>query len=391
MRRWLIALLILILAAMATRWVMQRRASATTSGQPAPTSAQLVSDTVELSPADLIGVQEQTLVQQVPVSGSVQAARSAWVKARIAGDLRELKVKEGDAVQQGQVIGRIDESDVKDRLLQAKRQVDMAQAQLKTAQLAYDNNQALFNKNFISQTALVNSQAALSSAEANLQLAIAGERIAQKAVGDALLIAPFSGQVASVVTQMGERANVDARIVEIVDLSQMEVMVTLNPNEASAIQVGQTASLRVEGVSQDVSAKLKRINPSVDPATRSIRAYLQLTGSAGLRQGLFAQGQISVSEAKGLAVPLSAIRNDRPSPYVFKVLDGRIAMQAVELGDKGPLNQEQGGETWVLVRGLQAGDAILAATVGTVREGLKVTSRTKAQAPTANPAAGQGK
>jgi RND family efflux transporter MFP subunit len=305
--------------------------------------------------------------------------------------LRELKVKEGDAVQQGQVIGRIDESDVKDRLLQAKRQVDMAQAQLKTAQLAYDNNQALFNKNFISQTALVNSQAALSSAEANLQLAIAGERIAQKAVGDALLIAPFSGQVASVVTQMGERANVDARIVEIVDLSQMEVMVTLNPNEASAIQVGQTASLRVEGVSQDVSAKLKRINPSVDPATRSIRAYLQLTGSAGLRQGLFAQGQISVSEAKGLAVPLSAIRNDRPSPYVFKVLDGRIAMQAVELGDKGPLNQEQGGETWVLVRGLQAGDAILAATVGTVREGLKVTSRTKAQAPAANPAAGQGK
>ncbi len=397
MRRWLIALLILILAAVATRWVMQRRAAATNSGQPAPTSAQLVSDTVELSPADLIGVQEQTLVQQVQVSGNVQSARSAWVKARIAGDVRELRVKEGDTVQQGQTIGRIDDTDAKDRLQQAKRQVEMAQAQLKTAQLTFDNNQALVNKNFISQTALINSQAALSSAEANLQSAIAGERIANKAVSDALLVAPFSGQVASVSTQMGERANVDARIVEIVDLSQMEVMVTLNPNEASAIKVGQTASLRVEGVSQDVTARLQRINPSVDPATRSVRAYLQLPSTPGLRQGLFAQGQISISQAKGLAVPLSAVRNDRPSPYVFKVQEGRIAMQALELGVKGPLSSEQEGETWVMVKGLRPGDAILASTVGTVREGLKVTSKAKAPAQvaptaqTAPPAAGQGK
>lgn len=403
LRRWLIALLILILAAVATRWVMQRRAASTNSGQPAPTSAQLVSDTVELSPADLIGVQEQTLVQQVQVSGNVQSARSAWVKARIAGDVRELRVKEGDTVQQGQTIGRIDDADAKDRLQQAKRQVEMAQAQLKTAQLAFDNNQVLVNKNFISQTALINSQAALSSAEANLQSAIAGERIANKAVSDALLVAPFSGQVASVATQMGERANVDARIVELVDLSQMEVMVTLNPNEASAIKVGQTASLRVEGVSQDVTARLQRINPSVDPATRSVRAYLQLPGTPGLRQGLFAQGQISISQAKGLAVPLSAVRNDRPSPYVFKVQEGRIAMQAIDLGIKGPLSNEQEGETWVMVKGLNPGDAILASTVGTVREGLKVTSKTKAPAPaapsaqtaptaqTATPAAGQGK
>lgn len=372
LRRWLIALFILLVLAFGVRWFMQRKADAPASGPQAPTSAQLVSDTVTLADADLIAVSERTVLQQVSVSGNVQAVRSAWVKARVAGDLKEVRVKEGDVVTQGQVLARIDDTDARDRHQQAQRQTEMARAQLKTAQLAFDNNQALVNKGFISQTALINSQAALSSAEANLQLALAGERIAQKAVADAVLTAPFSGQVASVAAQTGERANVDAKILEVVDLQQLEVMVSLNPNEASALQLGQTANLQIEGLPNTVQATLQRINPSVDPATRSVRAYLKLPSQAALRQGLFAQGQLIVGQAKGLALPLSAVRTNRPLPQVLRVLEGRVAAHTVELGARGPLSDAPQGETWVMVRGLNAGEAVLAASAGSVREGLKV-------------------
>ena len=385
LRRWLIALLILILLAVAVRWFLQRKAGSEGGAPQAPTSAQLVSDTVTLADTDVLVLTERTVLQQVAVSGNVQAVRSAWVKARVAGDLKEVRVKEGDVVTQGQVLARIDDIDARERLQQAQRQTEMARAQLKTAQLAFDNNQALVNKGFISQTALINSQAALTSAEANLQLAQAGERIAQKAVADAVLTAPFSGQVSSVVAQTGERANVDAKILEVVDLRQMEVMVSLNPNEAAALQLGQVANLQVEGLNEPVVAKLQRINPSVDPATRSVRAYLQLTSQAGLRQGLFAQGQLIVGQTTGLALPLSAVRTNRPLPHVLRVVDGRVAMQTVELGARGPLGDARQSEPWVMVRGLQPGDQVLAASAGSVREGLQVI-RPAAPAPTAPPA-----
>ncbi len=379
LRRWLIAVLILIVLAALVRWALARR-SAQAPKATAPTAAQLASDQLEVSPQDVLTVQPQTLALQVPVSGPVQAVRSAWVKARVAGDLKQVRVKEGETVQQGQVVALTDDTDAKERLRQASRQVEMARAQLQTAQLGFDNNQALVNQGFISKTALINSQASLTSAKANLDQALAGERIAEKALADTVLKAPLNGQVASVLMQTGERANPDARILEVVDLSALEVMVSLNPSHAAGLAIGQTARLQVEGQAQPLTAQLLRINPSVDPATRSVRAYLQLPHAAGLRQGLFAQGQLQQGQAQGLAVPLSAVRTDRPEPHVLALVDQRVRVLPVQMGARGPLlNQPEGGQWVIITSGLTGGEQVLAASTGALREGLQVRVATPAK------------
>lgn len=92
-----------------------------TSSQGA-SSAAPVESRVELAASDVVTAERMTLSQQVPVSGSLRALHSAYVKAHVSGDLQILSVREGDRVRAGQVIGRIDATEYQARLRQAREQ-----------------------------------------------------------------------------------------------------------------------------------------------------------------------------------------------------------------------------------------------------------------------------
>ena len=98
--------------------------------------------------------------------------------------------------------------------------------------------------------------------------------------------------VAQRLAQPGERVAVDGRIVEIVDLSRLELEATLSAADSVAVRVGQQAVLRVEGNDRAIAARVARINPSAQAGSRSVLAYLAIDDPAGLRQGLFAQGTL---------------------------------------------------------------------------------------------------
>ena len=163
-RRLVWAVLALVLLALALfGW---RGWQARKSAAPAAASAPRAT-VIELAPTDLATARVVDLQTGLPVSGTLKALQTALVKARVPGELQGLTVREGDAVQAGQVLARIDSSDHADRLRQAEQQASAAQAQVAIAQRQYDNNAALVNQGFISRTALDNSLASLESARAN--------------------------------------------------------------------------------------------------------------------------------------------------------------------------------------------------------------------------------
>ena len=86
----------------------------------------------------------------------------------------------------------------------------------------------------------------------------------------------------------------------------------------------------MEGSPRPVAARVVRINPSAQAGSRSVLAYLSLADPAGLRQGLFAQGTLAVGRASALAVPLSAVRTDKP--FVQVVEDNKVAHKPVQTG-----------------------------------------------------------
>jgi RND family efflux transporter MFP subunit len=286
-------------------------------------AASLRAPTVyELGPQDVVQARHLTLTESVGISGALRAAHTAAVKAKVAGELQGLQVREGDRVAAGQVLARIDTTEYQARVQQADQQAQAAAAQVTIAQRNLSNNQALVNQGFISKTALETSLANLDSAQANLRAAEAALDIARKTLADTALRSPITGQVASRAVQNGERVGVDTRVLEVVDLSVLELEAAVPPADAALLRVGQKALVAVEGLTQPVGAEVVRISPAAQAASRSVMVYLRLQAGAGLRHGLFAQGQVTLGQRSGVAIPATSVRNDRPRPYVQVVRTG---------------------------------------------------------------------
>jgi RND family efflux transporter MFP subunit len=348
------------------RWMNQRQ-STTAVQTNAPTTS-----TVELSASDVVKVQAMDMVLGLPVSGTLKASQSAMVKARMVGELMDLTVREGDLVKAGQVIARIDPTEYQARERQAKQQADAAWAQVEIAQKQYDNNKALMEQGFISPTALQNAMASLNGAKATHMAAMAALDVTRKAMDDTTVRSPISGQVAQRLAQPGERMTQDGRIVEVVNLSQLEIEAALPAADAGLVRPGMRAKMTIEGMEEAVTAKVLRISPSAQAGSRSVLVYLGLAGEEGLRQGLFAEGTLGTRSTRALAVPLASVRTDKPQPYV-QVVDGeQVKHITVQTGTRTEQTQNNLTLTWVEVQGLTEGTQVLTASAGAVREGTQV-------------------
>ncbi len=362
--KWLVPVVVVaLLVAGGARTIVARRAAQAELATAA--AASKAEAAVELAPSDIVAVRRITLSEGLAISGTLRAVDSAWLKARVAGELRDLKLREGDSVSAGQVIARVDPSEYRLRQQQAQRLADAASAQIDIAQRTYDNNRALVEKGFISRTALDASLATLNAAKANHEAAVAAADVAAKSVADTAIRSPIDGQIAQRLVQNGERVGVDTRVAEVLDLSRLELASAIPAADSAPVRVGQVASIRIEGSDGPIRAEVVRINPSASEASRSVPVYLRLDRVEGLRQGMFAQGRIEIARSATLALPLEAVRTDRPKPYVQLLLEDRVVHRPVRTGARGMVD----GVEMVGVEGLAEGARVLVGSVGAIRDG----------------------
>jgi RND family efflux transporter MFP subunit len=369
---WAVALLAV---AAALGYYLRQPVPATTSkptpAVPAPAGAAPAA-VLDIQASDLWLVEPQTLVLSLPISGNLKAVNTVAVKARVPGELIELKGREGDSVKAGEVVARLDPTEYQRRLRQAEQQADAAKTQIDIAKRQYDNNKALVEQGFISKTALDTSQASLAGAQATYNAALAGADVARKTLEDTVMRSPITGQIATRLAQPGEHVGMDMRLMDIVDLGSLELEATLSPADSVDVRIGQEAALSLEGRAQTINAKVLRINPSVQANSRSVLVYLRLQSTTGLKQGMYAQGDLQLSHRKTVALPLSAVRTDKPQPYVQMLMNNKVAHQTVSMGERGRLATQSNGEQWVAISGLPANSQVLPASVGALREGSPV-------------------
>lgn len=366
MKRWIVwmaaAIVVALIATGAWRALSQRKIQQ----QALAAAAQPAAPVMEVAPGEIWPVRRLDLTLEVPVSGALRALQSATIKARIAGELQGLTLREGDTVRAGQEVAHIDPTESHARLRQAQQQADAARAQVAINQRQLDNNRALVDQGFISRTALETAQSSLQAAQSSYEAALAAADVAHKALVDTVLRSPINGQVAQRLVQNGERVALETRILEVVDLSRFEVEALLAPADAVAVRVGQTARLQIEGSSETLQASVARINPSAQAGSRAVPVYLLIhSASPVLRQGLFVQGSLDAGASKRLAVPLEAVRTDKPAPYVQVAENNRVVHRHVQLGARSTVQ----GQTLVALEGLPEGALVLAGRVGTLPEG----------------------
>ena len=369
--RWcLLAVLLLMLGGGAGWWFKGRAAARVAAPMVAASAASAAPlQRLELAALDVLAVARLPLTRTLEISGSLRAVDSAFVKARVAAELKTLTVREGDTVKAGQVIGQLDPTEFDWRLRQAEQQANAARAQQEIAQRQLVNNKALVAQGFISPTALETSVSTEAGAQATLQAALAAVELARKSRSDAILTAPINGTVAQRLAQPGERVALDGRIVEIVDLSRLELEAAIAPQDLAALRLGARARLVVEGSTETVPATVARLNPSAQAGSRTVLAYLAVAPHPSLRNGLFARGVIDLEQRVALAIPLSAVRTDQSQPSALRIAGNQAQQQPLTLGLRGMANDVAMVE---VLSGLAEGDRVLAASTGLVPDGVQL-------------------
>lgn len=382
---WVVGLVVVLLVAgFVARTLASRAQQRAEAAAPVPPP-----QAIDLTAGDVVTARVQPFNRTLPISGSLKALDSAVVRAKVAAEVKSLSVREGDAVRAGQMIGQLDTLEVDLREQQADRNAASAKAQWDIAQRALNNNRALVAQGFISATGLETSISNEAAARATYEAALAAVNLARKARADARLVSPISGLVSQRLVQPGERVAVDAKLVEIVDLSRIELEAAVAPEDIGSVAVGQTARLTAEGLDGPVTARVARINPSTQAGTRAVLVYLRVDPRPQLRQGLFLTGVIDLSTAHALTVPLSTVRVDQAQPYVLAVIGGRVEQRKVTLGQRGELPIDGQTESVVeLTSGASEGMVLLRGSAGALRDGTSV--RVLDAAPPAAAAASAG-
>jgi len=330
---------------------------------PEPLAPQAV---VEFTQQDLYIVEPQVLERTLPLTGTLTPFTEATMKAKVAGELLEVSVREGEPVRQGQVLARIDRTEVQARAAARRADMEAARAQLDWADKNRASQKALLDKGFIAQAAYDNVRSNYDVARARLRAAEAELAMAQKALGDAVLVAPFAGIVSLRHAQPGERVAVDAKVLSVVDLSRMQLEAAVPATEIGKLGIGQAVAFRIDGFGERrFDGRIERINPATIAGSRSINVYAAIDNPEGeLRSGLFAQGEASLERVPGaLLVPATAVREEIGRSTVYALVDGFVKRREVKVGPADAAGRVQ------VLEGLAAGDRIVRFNLGALREG----------------------
>jgi len=344
---------------------------------PNPVASELVAQQAQqglrFGPMDWVMVKPTLLASYVPLTGSVRAVDSATVKAKVAGELRSLSVREGMAVNKGDIIGQIDTTDYELRIQERQAQLRQAEAQLLTAQRNADANRQLVARGFISENSSANTVSALDAAKAARDTVQFQLDQALKALGDTRLIAPISGMVAERYALPGEKLSPDNKVLSIVSTEKLEAELAVPAQDLVGVQIGQRLDLHVEGVDTAQAAKVLRINPATSGSSRNVMVYLQLEGpTSKLRIGAFVQGLLPLqSKGQVLAVPFNAVRDQGGRQAVWVVRQGKLEEQLVRTGIRDDRAKAPNGALGMIqiLEGLNEGDTVVATALGTSSSG----------------------
>ena len=333
-RGWVKLGLVALVVALAGGSLLAWRASAANKPEKKPEAEKQF----EFAPSDLVRLQPHELGRSIAVSGSINPVVSATVKSKLAAEVARIHAQEGQRVSAGQLLVTMDGADLKARLDGQLAAVAEAQARLDLALKTEKSNRQLLSQNFISQNAFDTAQSGVDVAQASLKAAQAQGLIAQRALSDTQVRAPFAGIVAKRLVNAGEKVSPDAPLMQLVDLSHMELQAQVPVAEVPFLKVGQEIQLTVDGFEGRIfKGQIGRINPAAEAGTRAISIFVALSNADGaLKGGMFAKGSVAVNGSAPVnALPVAAIQEEAGLNFVYVIKDGKLDRRPVVLGTHG--------------------------------------------------------
>ncbi|QEL65857.1 efflux transporter, RND family, MFP subunit [Oryzomicrobium terrae] len=286
-------------------------------------------------------------------AGYVVASRKAAVASKATGRLEWLGVREGSPVKEGQVVARLENSDVRAQADQAAANVVSAKAELADAEVSFHRTEELAAKKFISPSAVDTARARLNKARAALAQAQAAKRAADVAVDQTLIRAPFDGvvltkaaNVGDVITPFSSATDSKGAVVTMADMASLEVEADVSEANLAKIQVGQPCEIQLDAFPDErLRGRVSRLVPTVDRAKATVLAKVQFVTPDGqpdprllpemAAKVAFLSREMKDSERQPfIAVHHDAVQGEGDQASVFEVRDGVAHQREVRLGER---------------------------------------------------------
>jgi RND family efflux transporter MFP subunit len=308
----------------------------------------------------LTKVTRADISQDIAISGNIAALpnRDVRVSSLVAGRVAELSVAEGDHVNAGQLIAKIDDRPIRDQLQQAEAAVSLAQANLENARLSRERSETLFGRGIVARKELEDARTQQTVAEAALRQAEAARSTARLQLSRTEIHSPLTGTVVKRFASVGEQVDGTAAqpLAEVAERGEVELFASVPAPYLSKFRAGQTLGITSEAFpGKTLRGRVAAISPSVDPATNVGLVRVRLANESGLlRLGMFLNAQVPIeTHARALVVPPQAIyRDQQGQPHVYRVEGENAISVAVTLGIETP-------ESYEILSGVKEGDAIV--------------------------------
>ena len=327
--------------------------------------------TMQILDIDVTTAATETLSEVLKATGSLAPRRSVALTSQVNGTVKAVPVRVGDTVKAGDVLVQVDVETSEIQLRQQKATAAATRAQLAQAESQLERSEGLAARGLTPSATVESERSGIAALRANLDALEAGVAAAEINIRNATVTAPFDGVVAARSIEPGQIAGAGAPLVQIVDLSAMEMTAYVPVSASPQLQAGQKVALTVEGLA-DVTfeGSVEGISPVAAQGTRTVPVLISVANPDGLlRGGMFATGQIVTDRHEGaLAVPAVAIREDSQGSYVLVIADGKLERQPVEAG-----RSWNGARKVQIASGLEVGDVFVSGRLDDLEPGMPVT------------------
>jgi RND family efflux transporter MFP subunit len=357
-------------------------------------------------------VQRMSVQREVELSGTLMSPDMAKISSEVAGVVTDVRVQLGTEVRAGDVLVRLEPSELKlavDRAESALRQVEAqlgidrghdkqppADEQIASvrqqianrddARAAFERAQQLSARGLLTKADRDTADTRVKVSEANLQAALdnvrslkaslqdrrASYELAQKKLADAVIKAPVAGAVSERLVQPGEYIRENTPVVSIVQVNPLKLKTAIQEKHASVIRPGQGVEFNVEAfLNRTFKGKIAYVSPAVDQATRTfpVEALVENTDRV-LKPGFFAKGVVHTKiDENVLAVPEDAVSTLAGVSTVYVIENGKARQQQVALGARQ-------GKLVEVTTGLKGDETLATTNLSQLATGVSVRTDT---------------
>lgn len=309
----------------------------------------------QIVPIDFAVAELGTAARSVSATGTIQPIRAVGINSQLSGALTSVHVEEGNAVQAGAVLARLDSREVEAQLASAEASLELAR---RTAQ----RSEQLREQQIVTAAEYDRDQAALTAA-------LATRDQLKARVGYATIRAPIAGVITEKLVETGDVVSTQTPLFTIADRSTLVVQVQISELDVTALNTGDPVEVLVDAhPDRTFQGRIRRVFPSANPDSRLVPVEVALTGGDAriLTIGFLARTRFQLAPRENvLMIPATALIETVGQPAVYLLRGTTVTRRTVERGEAYQGRVE-------VRNGIDVGDSVVVAGQNNLRDGATV-------------------